>query len=48
MSFGPLENGGDYLGKIITINFPNIHLDYASIFWRLGLLRACRLNGTIK
>lgn len=21
-------------GKIITINFLNIHLDYASIFWR--------------
>jgi len=46
-------------GKIITINFLNIHLDYASIFWKdrgrgrglerkLGLLRACQLNGTIK
>lgn len=23
-------------GKIITINFLNIHLDYASIFWRGG------------
>lgn len=23
-------------GKIITINFLNIHLDYASIFWRAG------------
>lgn len=21
-------------GKIITINFLNIHLDYASIFWK--------------
>lgn len=40
-------------GKIITINFLNIHLDYASIFLggergRLGLLKACWLNGTIK
>lgn len=30
------ENGRDYGGKIITINFLNIHLDYASIFFFFG------------
>lgn len=66
MSARQRENGGDYGGGgIITINFLNIHLDYASIFFfgrvegegwggggvierKLGLLKACWLNGTIK